>query len=228
MTPLPASQEDDIPAGLARVPTLVDPGVSRAKVQRDLDAWDMQRDVYRARGWVLLDVYNGLVVDVAMFSRLEGTTPGPVPTVPVCVRIDYRNYDLWAPSVTFIDPLTRSPAPPPVRAFNATPSGPRDVLLDAHPTSGRPFLCLPGVREYHEHPQHSGDYWLLHRSQGTGSLLVLCERLWRLMARSLVGVSLELVVLKPPMGGQFTLRLVQGDPDAPPAASPPVQEQPPS
>lgn len=33
-----------------------------------------------------------------------------------------------------------------------------------------PFLCMRGVREYHRHPAHSGDAWLLHRGRGEGGL----------------------------------------------------------
>src|SRR6185437_3217307 len=33
-----------------------------------------------------------------------------------------------------------------------------------------PFLCLAGVREYHEHPAHTGDSWWVHRTTGAGSL----------------------------------------------------------
>lgn len=33
-----------------------------------------------------------------------------------------------------------------------------------------PFLCVRGVREYHRHPAHTGDGWLLHRGRGEGTL----------------------------------------------------------
>ena len=33
-----------------------------------------------------------------------------------------------------------------------------------------PFLCMRGVREYHRHPAHTGDAWLLHRGRGEGAL----------------------------------------------------------
>src|SRR5258706_394570 len=82
--------------------------------------------------------------------------------------LDYTNYALWPPSLTFIDPRTREPASPAVRAPATTPAGVRDALVDGHPDTGRPFLCLPGIREYHNHPQHTGDDWLLHRAVGAG------------------------------------------------------------
>jgi hypothetical protein len=32
---------------------------------------------------------------------------------------------------------------------------------------------VPGVREYHAHPAHTGDSWLLHRGTGEGTLHAL-------------------------------------------------------
>lgn len=200
-----------VPGWLPPVPVLVEPEVTRRKVRRDLQAWDALRDVYRARGWVLLDVFNEQVVDLLMLVKLTGPQAGPVTAAPVCLRVDYRNYDLWAPSVTFIDPVSRMPAPPPVRAMQMTPVGLRDALVDQHPLTGLPFMCLPGVREYHQHPQHTGDDWLLQRSRGAGTLAVLCERTWRMMASNVLGLSLNLQIMNPPLGGgQFILTIVQG------------------
>lgn len=40
-----------------------------------------------------------------------------------------------------------------------------------HMEDKRPFLCIAGVREYHDHPFHSNDPWLAHRGTGVGSLV---------------------------------------------------------
>jgi hypothetical protein len=40
-----------------------------------------------------------------------------------------------------------------------------------------PFLCLPGIREYHDNPAHSGDSWLLHRASGEGSLAFILDKI---------------------------------------------------
>jgi hypothetical protein len=42
-----------------------------------------------------------------------------------------------------------------------------------------PFVCLPGIREYHEHPGHSGDSWLLHRGRGEGTFFFILDQLYR-------------------------------------------------
>ena len=48
-------------------------------------------------------------------------------------------------------------------------------LMQAYGDDAIPFLCLAGVREYHEHPAHSGDHWLSHRTFGAGRLVRLLE-----------------------------------------------------
>ena len=48
-------------------------------------------------------------------------------------------------------------------------------LLQAYGADDIPFLCIAGVREYHEHPAHSGDHWLSHRTSGAGYLVRLVQ-----------------------------------------------------
>jgi hypothetical protein len=44
------------------------------------------------------------------------------------------------------------------------------TLLQSWGPDTIPFLCIRGVREYHRHPAHTGDSWLLHRTRGEGTL----------------------------------------------------------
>ena len=48
-------------------------------------------------------------------------------------------------------------------------------LMQAHGDDDVPFLCIAGVREYHEHPAHTGDPWESHRTSGAGRLIRLVE-----------------------------------------------------
>src|SRR5260370_24884042 len=48
-------------------------------------------------------------------------------------------------------------------------------LMQAYGPEDIPFLCIAGVREYHDHPGHSGDSWELHRKSGAGRLVRLLE-----------------------------------------------------
>lgn len=202
-----------------RGPLLVAPETSRAKFDEQLRRWHANADVYAGRGWLLLSE-GDLTVDIGMLRTLP-MSGHQVPVMTVCVRLDYWNFDLWAPSVTFIDPVTRQPAKPVVRATDpVSPHEARDLLIDVHPTTRQPFLCLPGVREYHTHPQHSGDDWLLHRPLRRGDLAVICERVWMLMARNVLGIEFGAKVQQVAVGGQvnavqeFQFSFVQADPES--------------
>ena len=82
------------------------------------------------------------------------------------VRITLDDYDQRAPSVTFRDAWdwTLLKFPEMARGSNIDSTGKVSaVVLDVHPMTGLPFLCMRGIREYHEHPQHTGDDWMLYR-----------------------------------------------------------------
>jgi hypothetical protein len=209
-------------------PLLVEPEVSRTKFRRELDLW-LANGVRHERGWVLLTQSEAtLSVEVAFLARLS-TSVGTValPVVACAIRLTYENYDIWPPSLTFIDVFTRQPTQPHVRAFMPSEDGPRDVLIDGHPDTGIPFVCFPGIREYHSHPQHSGDSWLLHRSAGEGSLSTVCDRVWRFMARNVVGLSVNVITLPGiPLRAKLNVNLLQGQIAEAPVVPAQVPEKP--
>ena len=180
---------------------VVDPEVTRLKLERELELWRENADIYRRRGWVLLG-HRELDVDVGFLGRLP-LGPNPMPVMSACVRIDFTDYDLAPPSVEFINVFTGEYASPPVQALVESDEGPRNLVVQSHPDTNRAFFCVPGVRQYHEHPQHSGDSWLLHRHTGEGSLATICDRIWRAMVRNLLGIHLEFQTLP----GQLNLQL---------------------
>jgi hypothetical protein len=95
-------------------------------------------------------------------------------------HFDLTDFDLRAPSLEFRDPWTDALLPY-ATMFRAVEFEQQRkthiVLLNDHPTTHKPFLCLRGIREYHEHPQHSGDDWMLYRQ--TLSLFSILMSLWR-------------------------------------------------
>ena len=211
----PPPTQPDPAAGGSPAPAaplaLVPPEVSSAKLERELAAWAEQEDGYLRRGWRLRRV-GELEVEVLFLAPVAVDPASRLTVVAPCVRLRFDNYDIVAPSVEFVDPLTGEPAHPGVNAFLPTPDGQqRNVLVHPHPRTGRPFLCLPGVREYHDHPQHSGDDWLLHRGRDAGRLAVLCERIWRAIPRTLIGVGMQ-TRWTPPVS-ELRVQLLQGDPD---------------
>jgi hypothetical protein len=191
-------------------PLLVPLDVSRAKLDDELAQWQANAEAYRRRGWFLLST-KGLQVEIAFVTNIPfGAVM--VPIVPVAVRLNYDNYDLWPPSLTFIDPRTRQPSAPIVQAIEQVNGEPRNALL-VHPMTGRLFLCIPGLREYHTHPQHTGDDWLLHRGRGPGRLAVVCDTIWRRMVRNVIGPQVAVQFL-PGAQSQLSTLLAQGDVDA--------------
>lgn len=112
---------------------------------------------------------RGNLIEVAKGPAQQYTVVGVpalnVTPMPFGVRFGLDDYDIRAPSVTFRHPthwklLQHDEIPAGVHTVSGVGM---NVVLDVHPLSGRPFFCMAGVREYHEHPQHSGVDWLLFR-----------------------------------------------------------------
>jgi hypothetical protein len=85
---------------------------------------------------------------------------------PFGVRLGMDDYDIRPPSLTFCDPATWENAGAntlPQAVIRNAEGQPQPVLVPGYPGVERPFLCVPSTREYHEHPQHSDDSWLLRR-----------------------------------------------------------------
>lgn len=186
-------------------PQLVDPEISRRKLERQVKEFQNNAARYRERGyWIAFQ--EGLNVYVAAAARIPMSIgPIPFPVVTACVRFNFDNFDLWAPSLTIVDFFTLQPSFPLVGAMEFAEGEPLNLLIGQHPQTQLPFLCLPGVREYHTHPQHTGDLWLLRRS--ITSLSSLAEQVWMLMARNVVGIRLELA--RNTAGVNLSLQLVQ-------------------
>jgi hypothetical protein len=205
----PVHSQGSLPAGHPNPEPLVDPVVARAKFDRQVADYRRMEREYLKRGWLMVRAEFPEVV--VLFAAPHLSPPG----VLFGVVIDFTNFDLWAPSVRFVEPFTLEPLPAhrapavlkraapqmqPAAADAAMPGGqPADGnspagaqgqpfiqgfppgmqvvfqapqhqnLVQAHP-GGLPFLCMAGIREYHEHPFHSDDPWLAHRDTGVGTL----------------------------------------------------------
>ena len=183
--------------------------VVAAKVEREHALWQRNAESYRRRGWLLLG-HDDVTFDVGFLATVAMPT-GPLELMPTTVRFDFTDFDLEPPSVRFIDPRTGEDRMPASRALTPTPEGPRDLVLNDHPVFARPFLCVPGTREYHEHPQHSGDLWLLHRGSGAGRLAPLCDLIWRTMSDNVLGLNVAVQALPAPLGYQVQFNVLQGD-----------------
>ena len=163
----------------------VDPAVSRAKFDREIAEYHSLEADYRARGWFLVKADWPVVVVVLASCK---TTP---PAIVTAFQFDYTNYDAEPPSVRMIDPFTghfflnkelpirlprRVPGPElPLPDGGKAQLNSAQDLMQAHTADDLPFLCISGVKEYHDHPGHSGDPWEVHRSAGEGRLVRLLD-----------------------------------------------------
>jgi hypothetical protein len=173
------------------VTQVVDPEVSRAKFDREVAAYRKLEATYRKRGWLLLDAAFPEIFVVFAATKIR-----PAPIVAGVV-VDFTDYDLQPPSVRFVDPFTREkllasnvhfqmlrrppmPGIPPDAMAALMQQGALQVsnMIQANRADDYPFICLPGVREYHDNPAHTGDSWLLHRGSGEGSLVFILEKIW--------------------------------------------------
>ena len=120
--------------------------------------------------------HQGLIVHERSFPVLDATINH---RRPLRLRIQANDWDEQPPSIALLRP-DGSPWPvtdplPPGSVFNGS----------AHPSTGRPFICMRGVREFHTHPSHLNERWDNYRGQdGMGLLGILMQvsHAWRRMA----------------------------------------------
>jgi hypothetical protein len=186
----------------------VDPAVSRAKFDSEIDDFRALAPQYGARGWFLAEAKFPYALVILAAPQLK---PPPLVTG---VSFDYTDYDLHPPSVRLVNAFTREPwcteelptnlprrieGQPLVIQGLQMPAGgamPRIMqqqpLMQAYP-GGLPFLCIAGVREYHDHPAHSGDLWEIHRPAGAGRLIRILEIIDTYGLRPLTAYNVNLV-----------------------------------
>jgi len=183
----------------------LDPVVARKKFAREIERVQHQRDVLRGWGcWITSALFphvdvvfvprKAMHLTLATRAAIAPTAivaPDPAPALVQIelgmlaarsfgVRLDLTDFDQRPPGVSFRDPFTWAPLP-----FAQLPLGQHvdqhgkalRVVLDVHPLTHGPFLCMRGTREYHEHPQHTGDDWALYRSDF--GLFTVLSTIWR-------------------------------------------------
>ena len=169
-------------------PQFVDPAVSRKKFYREIAQFRRKSEEYGRRGWYLTHARFPHALVILATAKTQ-------PVSVLCgVLFDYSNYDANPPSVRLVHPMTGIPykfselpthlpkrQSQPDAAQPLPPDTPQvqlmtaQPLMQAHSDDEIPFLCIAGVREYHEHPAHTGDHWDLYRTAGAGRLVRLVE-----------------------------------------------------
>lgn len=196
---------------MAEVELLVDPSVSRVKFEREIADYRKIQGELINKGWWMVSCEFPEVFVVFATAQLNP------PAVVFGTVLDFTNYDLWPPSVRLVDPFTRLPykykqLPSPllrgIRASTQPDSMGQGLvavtpqpLMVAHGEDEVPFLCLPGVREYHEHPAHTGDSWLLHRGRGEGTLFFLLNHIYRYGVEPIKSYQIQIRAVQASIGG---------------------------
>jgi hypothetical protein len=189
-------------AGDAGSELLVDPSVSRAKFAEEIAAYRAIQGSMIKRGIWLVRAEFPEVFVVFGAPNCQG-----IPLVAFGAILDFANYDFRPPSVRIVNPFTQVPLkgaelPGWAHLLRSTPTSPTPAATPSNgPTMERymqwqspdevPFLCHPGVREYHDHPAHTGDNWLLRRVSGEGTLHRIVDILFQYGSSKLVGLSIS-------------------------------------
>ncbi|MBI2270278.1 MAG: hypothetical protein HYU69_07965 [Bacteroidetes bacterium] len=178
----------------------VQPEISRSKFESEIQEFLKIQDVWRQKGVVCVKAEFPVAHFIFIAHYMKP------PAVAFAVSIDFTNYDVEPPSIVFIDPFTGAPVTRkqmgPLKFIQQKAGGalqingqvmpfsqPQDLLVGQG--DEYPFLCLPGVREYHNHPQHSGNAWLLHRTRGEGTLGFLLTKLYDHAIPSMRGYHIQ-------------------------------------
>lgn len=149
---------------------ITDPSVSKRKFEREVATARAHKPFHKQGVWIMRSEYPlvfAVLVTANKMPLLHGVLCG--------VHIDFTDFDVRPPSIKFVDPFDETPlsyeacwkfsrfTPNPIQSHE-TPQHEVTHMLQAFDTN-KPFLCLPGVREYHETSAHTGDSWFLHRQK---------------------------------------------------------------
>lgn len=178
------------------------PEITAKKYKVEVDNFKKIFEIWREKG-VFLVKEEFPILEFIFHGRK--VTPSPL---AFAVRIDFSNYDVEPPSVKFICPftsklLTRKEVQTQFiqirKPDHFNPNLPiknqiqQQDLLQGGPDE-IPFFCIPGVREYHDHPAHTGDSWLLYRKKGEGTLGFILDQLYDHSIPTITSYKLGLVV----------------------------------
>ena len=132
---------------------------SRALFEEEVQK--LRPELLEARGWTLF-AKEYPILDIG-FSARDGAK--------IRLRLFCQEWNDRPPSVDLLDwsgqrlpAIQRDPA----GVFNNS----------AHPQTGRPFICMKGVREYHTHPSHTGDAWEAIKGSDNFTLGGILTQLW--------------------------------------------------
>jgi hypothetical protein len=140
----------------------VDPAVSRRKFDRELELIRTQAAGFvEAAAWKLIDTTYPILAVAFTHPRSKRC---------VGFRFLCDDWDELPPSLSLFDLETGEELP-----WEKWPQQGWSVG-NPHPVTKKPFLCLPGIREYHIHSSHLSDRWDNLRGRDSYLLRYLVHR----------------------------------------------------
>jgi hypothetical protein len=166
---------------------VTDPEVTREKFEQEVRKFRAVEEHYRTKGILLQEIQFPKIQLAFCSTKLQPNIIG------YSVMLDFTNYDTEPPSIKFVNPFTkellkREEIPFAFLQFK-NPFQHQDLIQGGGTMDL--FLCIPGVREYHQHPAHSGDSWLLYRGKGEGTLLFILDQLYQHSLSTIRGFLLQ-------------------------------------
>ncbi len=87
------------------------------------------------------------------------------------LRMNCENWNAQPPSIALLDKSGQ-------HITSAIASSTNIFNRSAHPRTGKPFVCMPGVLEYHTHSSHLNDHWEPRRNRPGYRLLEIVTQVW--------------------------------------------------
>lgn len=94
--------------------------------------------------------------------------------VPLRLQFQCADWNDLPPSIILLDAAGNFSLPNGIPQFSAGVINP-----GPHPQTGRPFICMRGAREYHQHPSHATDLWEPLRGNSAYELGGIVTQIWR-------------------------------------------------
>ena len=140
----------------------MDRAVSLRKFEAEVRSLRAEAAPYAAaRGWTIVD---------STYPTLAVVLRHPSSNREVEFRFHCDDWDEQPPSLTLHYPEEGREL-----SWEDWPRGGWDVH-QSHTSTGKPFLCLRGIREYHTHSSHLNDRWDGYRLQDTYRLRNIVDR----------------------------------------------------
>lgn len=178
-----------------------DSNVATRKFDREVKQFRQIENIYRDRGvWLIMAEFPIVIVAFA-------TPKSPNVFVPFAAKIDFTDYDAQPLSVELVHPVTlkKLRMSEILPQFSMGMAGRMMRLKTIHNQviseslvqafdDLHPFLCIAGVREYHENPAHTGDSWWLYRNTGKGTLAHIVNIIWMYGVKNIIAPQMNLQV----------------------------------